>query len=125
MEFTNDKINNHYVVAATGRLDTDTAGEFLEQCDKWLQLGEINVVVDMSGIEYISSSGLRSVLISAKKLRAKGGNLVFCELRGMVEDVFKITGFASMFQIFATRELAVRDKINSSESLRDGELNRC
>lgn len=109
MEFSNNKTDNYYVVTVTGRLDAATAGEFEEQCDKWLYQDEIHIVVDMGGVEYISSAGLRIILISAKKLRAKGGDLFFCELKGMVADVFKMTGFAAMFQIFETRAQAISD----------------
>lgn len=107
MEFTNTKIDEYYVVDVSGRLDATTACEFEEQCDKWLAENEIRVVVDMEKVEYISSAGLRSILTSAKKLRAKGGELYFCGLTGMVADVFKMSGFAAMFKIFETREQAI------------------
>lgn len=107
MEFTNEKMGNYYVVGVDGRLDATTSGEFEAQCDSWLSLNEHQIVVDMSGVEYISSAGLRSILTSAKKLKAKGGNLHFCGMAGMVADVFKMSGFAAMFQIFDTKEQAI------------------
>lgn len=109
MEFTNDKMGDYYVVAAAGRLDATTSGEFEEQCDQWLSQDEIHIVVDMGGVEYISSAGLRSILTSAKKLKAREGDLRFCNLAGMVADVFKMSGFAAMFKIFETREQAISD----------------
>jgi len=109
MEFTNNKLGDYYVVDVAGRLDATTSHEFEEQCDRWLSRDEIRIVVDMSGVEYISSAGLRSILSSAKKTRARGGDLFFCELTGMVADVFKMSGFAAMFRIFETREQAVSD----------------
>lgn len=107
MEFTNEKIDDCYVVAVSGRLDATTAGKFEEQCDKWLSQDQLHIVVDMGQVEYISSAGLRSILTSAKKLRAKGGDLLFCELKGMVAEVFKMSGFAAMFKISETREQAI------------------
>ncbi|NOQ46532.1 MAG: anti-sigma factor antagonist [Desulfobulbaceae bacterium] len=109
MEFTTDKIGDYYVVSVTGRLDATTAGEFEEQCDQWLSQDEIHIVVDMAGVEYISSAGLRSILTSAKKLKGRKGDLRFCNLAGMVADVFKMSGFAAMFKIFETREQAISD----------------
>ena len=74
---------------------------------QWLSQDTIHVVVDMSKVEYISSAGLRSILASAKNLRARGGDLYFCRFTGMVADVFKMFGFAAMFQFFDTREQAI------------------
>ncbi len=108
MEFTNEKNNTFYVVAITGRLDASSAGELDIECDKWLAQDETNVILDLGGVEYISSAGLRSILSSAKKLRAKEGELLFCELEGMVADVFQMSGFAAMFSIFDTKEQALQ-----------------
>ena len=107
MDFFSKKNGAYYVLGVVGRLDATTSHEFEEQCSTWLSLGEKCIVVDMSGVEYISSAGLRSILTSAKKTRAEGGDLYFCGLTGMVADVFKLSGFAAIFKIFDTREQAV------------------
>ncbi len=107
MNFSETKIDNTFVLDVSGRLDATTASEFEEQCDNWLALDEIHIVIDLSGVDYISSAGLRSLLTSAKKTRAKGGDLLFCGLQGMVADVFKMSGFESIFKIFETREQAI------------------
>ena len=109
MQFTNHKVGDYYVVEVGGRLDTVTSRQFDEQCENWLSQGRVQVVVDMSGVEYISSAGLRSVLSAAKKLRGRGGDLFFCGLQGMVADVFTMSGFTTMFKIFTTREQALSD----------------
>lgn len=106
MEFSGEKTGDYYVVDVSGRLDATTSGEFEAECDKWLEQGETKIVVDMGGVEYISSAGLRSILTSAKKLKAVSGELRFCGLSGMVADVFKMSGFAAMFQIFESRDQA-------------------
>ena len=72
-----------------------------------MEAEEYQILVDMSAVEYISSAGLRGILTSAKKLKAKGGNIQFCGLQGMVADVFKMSGFAAMFQIFDNKEQAI------------------
>jgi anti-sigma B factor antagonist len=107
MEFTNIKMADYYVVDVMGRLDATTSSEFEKQCDDWIVAEEYQILVNMDGVEYISSAGLRGILTSAKKIRAKGGDLRFCGLQGMVADVFKMSGFASMFQVFASKEQAI------------------
>lgn len=106
MEFNSAKIVDYYVVDVAGRLDATTACEFEQQCDTWIAAEEYQIVVDMNAVEYISSAGLRGILTSAKKLKAKGGNIRFCGLQGMVADVFKMSGFGAMFQVFDNKELA-------------------
>jgi anti-sigma B factor antagonist len=109
MDFTHTKSGKYYVVEVSGRLDATTYQEFEEQCDDWLKQDETHIIVDMNGVDYISSAGLRSILTSAKKTRSRGGDIYFCCLNGMVSEVFTMSGFASMFKIFESRELAAND----------------
>lgn len=109
MDFNATKAGNIYVVDVAGRLDATTANEFEQQCDTWIGAGEYQVLIDMTAVEYISSAGLRGILTSAKKLKAQQGNIRFCGLQGMVADVFKMSGFAAMFQVFDSKEQATSD----------------
>lgn len=90
---------NLTLVTVTGRMDAVTAPDFEKTCQALMQKGKIDIVAELSALDYISSAGLRSILSAAKKLRGKGGNLRFCGLSGMVKEVFKISGFQSMFTI--------------------------
>jgi anti-anti-sigma factor len=62
--------------------------------------GEKILLLLMNKLEYISSAGLRSILAIAKVLKTKEGKLVFAGIQGPVKDVFKISGFGSIFTIF-------------------------
>jgi len=107
MNFTNTQNGDTLVVNVTGRMDAITAPEFDAQCQSWIEAGNIKVVVDLSGLEYISSAGLRSILAAAKKLKGAKGELLFSGLSGMVEEVFNVSGFAAMFSIYKTTEEAL------------------
>ncbi|MBW2187847.1 MAG: STAS domain-containing protein [Deltaproteobacteria bacterium] len=107
MDFNNTKMGDYYVVDVAGRLDATTSSEFEQQCDIWMEAEEYQILIDMSAVEYISSAGLRGILTSAKKIKGKAGNIRFCGLQGMVADVFKMSGFAAMFQIFDSKEQAI------------------
>ncbi len=65
------------------------------------------MIINLSDLEYISSAGLRSILAIAKVLKAKGGKMIFACLKGTVKDVFKISGFGSIFQIYDSEEEAL------------------
>lgn len=99
MKIESSKKGIAVVIKVLGRMDAVTAPEFEKECDGWLAKGEKSFVVDLGGLEYISSAGLRSILATAKKLKAAQGNIHFCNLSGMVQEVFTISGFSSMFPI--------------------------
>lgn len=107
MEFDNKKNGDALVVMVSGRMDAITAPEFDAQCQGWIDASETKIVVDLSGLEYISSAGLRSILAAAKKVKGAQGELLFSGLSGMVEEVFSVSGFSAMFKLYATPEDAL------------------
>lgn len=107
MDFTRTNHGERLLLAVSGRMDALSAGEFETECDARLAAGEKRLVVDLSGLEYISSAGLRSILASAKKIKAQGGELAFCALAGIVAEVFAVSGFAKLLPVFPTREEAL------------------
>jgi len=108
MEFASNKQDQAMVISVTGRMDAVTAPEFEQECNKWIDEGERLLIIDLGGLEYISSAGLRSILATAKKLKAEQGQIRFCNLNGMVQEVFSISGFSSMFTICETSEEALK-----------------
>jgi len=87
------------VVALTGRFDAQSAGDAENAFVASLEGGAAKLLVDMDGVEYISSAGLRVLLSTAKKLSASGGKLVLAALKPYVREVFEVAGFTSIFQI--------------------------
>ncbi|MBI5520624.1 MAG: STAS domain-containing protein [Desulfovibrio sp.] len=107
MEFTETKEGAFLVLAVAGRMDTLTAPEFETRCAACLEAGNKRLVVDLAGLEYISSAGLRSILSAAKKLKAAGGDMAFCALTGIVAEVFAVSGFNKLLPVLPTREQAL------------------
>ena len=95
------------IIAVRGRLDATSAPVFEQRLADVIAQGATYVVVQCSGLVYISSAGLRSLLLSGKKLQAQQGRLVFAALQDRVQEVFEISGFSSIFQIFASEEAAL------------------
>jgi anti-anti-sigma factor len=69
--------------------------------------GNDRVVVDLSGVDYISSAGLRVMLTLAKRVRDRKGALALTGLEDAVRQVFELAGFLPLFRIEATRDAAV------------------
>jgi len=88
------------VVAAQGRLDARTAGEFQGRLSASIDGGETSVLLDFSDVTNISSAGLRSLLVAAKRLQGDNGQFAICGLTENVASVFKVSGFDAIIKIF-------------------------
>lgn len=95
------------LVALNGRLDGMTMSEVEQQFLQLIEQGRSQFVFDMSGLDYISSAGLRVMLLAVKKTRAIGGKLALFALSSNVDDVFQMSGFSTIFAIFATEDEAL------------------
>ena len=95
------------VVSASGRIDAMTAPAFETSLTDLIQEGRLYLVLDLGGVEYISSAGLRVILASAKSLKSKDGMLLLANAQGPVQEVFDISGFGSVFNIYDSVEAAL------------------
>lgn len=94
------------VLEPVGRLDSLTCREFEARLLPALS-GNEAVVVDCAKLEYISSAGLRVLLVAAKQNRTTGGRLALAALRDNLREVFDISGFSAIFAIHPTIEAAI------------------
>jgi anti-anti-sigma factor len=107
MELNGYKQEKYFIVKAGGRMDAISAPEFEKSCLEWIQQGETALVVDLGGLEYMSSAGLRSILVVGKKLKSIGGSLSFSSLTPNVAHVFSISSFGTLFPVYDTLEKAL------------------
>ena len=108
MEFRESKTGEFWVIELIGPLDTSRHFELQSKLLGIIEKGEKKIVVDCSGLTYISSSGLRILLVVLKKINAAGGVLRLAGLRDNIRDILIISGFTSIFSIFATLDEAVK-----------------
>ena len=87
------------VLTLAGRLDAVTAPEYEKTVRGLIDGGDCRFVVDFARLDYISSAGLRALLITAKLLKGKGGQVGFASIGGAVKEVFDISGFGSLFSM--------------------------
>jgi anti-anti-sigma factor len=90
-----------------GRLDLHGAAVLESYAQQRLTAGDQRLVLDLSGVDYISSAGLRALLVVAKKVQAINGRLVLCALTPMVLNVMTISGFQQLLKICTTQAEAV------------------
>lgn len=86
------------VITVTGRLDTISSPEF-DKAIAALPDNTGDIVIDCSGMEYISSAGLRSFISLLKTRKAAGKQLTLKSLPSSIKSIFDMTGFTSLFCI--------------------------
>jgi anti-anti-sigma factor len=112
MEITEEKKGDVKVVVLRGRLDASTSPVLEKRIQTLLDQGESRLVFDFSELIYISSLGLRVLIMAAKSLQKKNGKLGFAALNETIYGVFKIAGFTSVFSIYPTLEEAIQHCTN-------------
>ena len=107
MEISSKTENNVLIVSVNGRIDAVTSPELESSIQELLDGGTNKLIMDLSELEYISSAGLRVILSTAKKLKALDGDILVANLQGPVMEVFEISGFSSIIQVFDSVENAL------------------
>lgn len=99
MQITTTNEAGASVIRVEGSMDAISVAEFDAEWKKVIEEGSTRVVVEMSGLEYISSAGLRGILMLAKTTKMKGIALAFAGMRDMVSDMFKLSGFLTILSV--------------------------
>lgn len=90
------------VLSPAGRLDYETANTFRQALLDHLAecaAGRNQIVVDLSGVEYISSVGLRALMVASKQAKTQNATLVLAGLQPLVREIFDISKFSLVFPI--------------------------
>ncbi len=107
MEITNSNVGEVRVVRITGNLDTQSFSNAQAKLTGLMDEGAKKILVDFEDLDYISSAGLRILLVVAKQLTSVGGELRICSLNEVVQDVFDISGFSTIFNVAPNRSAAL------------------
>ncbi len=107
MTITPTHAGDAVVLRVAGRLDALTSPEFEKTCQQHINSETRRMVLDFEGVEYISSAGLRAILLAGKTLHAGGGVLRLSGLHGTVKDTLEMAGFCALFPVFASTEAAL------------------
>lgn len=98
---------NTFILKVAGRIDGSNAGEFQSKIQDSLPQEASSVILDLSDLDYVSSAGLRVILLLAKDLKSKKGKLSMCSVAGPVKDVFTISGFSAIIPTYDNRASAL------------------
>ena len=107
VDISTEQQNEVTIVAAGGRLDVMGAPELETSCKKLIAEGAKQLLLDMASVEYISSAGLRTLLVLAKAMKIADGTLVLCNLTSAVREVMEISGFDTILSVTPDRSSAM------------------
>lgn len=105
MQISSRQFADVVVAAPVGRIDHHSAGKLEEALAPLLEKSGANkaaVVFDFSGVEYISSVGLRVLMIAAKQMRANEAKIAVAALQPVVSEIFSISRFDRVLDVFPT-----------------------
>ena len=107
MEIIAQSTDGIVIIEPRGRIDSNTAKSFEEVILAAIVPQAPAMVVDCTQLEYVSSAGLRVLLMAAKRIKAAKGRLALCGLKPHVQEVFDVSGFSTIFAIQAGRDAAL------------------
>jgi anti-sigma B factor antagonist len=102
-------MDNSSVVEVNGRVDSMSANQLGDALSNVIDDGHVKLVLDLSGVEYMSSAGLREIVTAVKKVKRASGDLRLAQPSDRVREVLEMAGLDTIIRIFPTQG----DAINS------------
>lgn len=99
-------MSTYCTFAPTGRIDASNAGVLEKDLLALMEASGPSVILDLGGLNYISSAGLRVLLLGAKSARAKGGKAVICSAPAAIAEVLKMSGFDKVIPLLSDHAAA-------------------
>ncbi|MDD1715961.1 MAG: STAS domain-containing protein, partial [Methanolinea sp.] len=115
MEILSEKTGGVLVLRCRGRLDGFGAGKLEEEANRTLHDDDRSLVVDMEGVSYLSSAGIRVLLVLQKKMKERGGKVSLASLGEFPRKVLDMAGFLTIFPHYGTVREAVTSAGRSTE----------
>lgn len=107
MEIRHDLKGDILILRLAGRLDALVSPEVEKQVFQFIDRGQHKIIMDFSGVDYISSAGMRVLLAVMKKLKNYKGHMILCSVVDNVMEVFRLAGFDHVLQIDRTEAEAL------------------
>ncbi len=108
MELNFRKIENVIIIYFRGRLDVHHSPDIEEELSRLISMEPTShFIINMADVEYISSSGLRVIVVAMKALKQNNRMMLICNINGAVRKVFEIVQFTDIFKIYESEEKAL------------------
>jgi anti-sigma B factor antagonist len=114
MEITHQALNRIDLITVSGRLDAASAPQLKQQIEQLFEAGRYRIVLDLADLNYIASPGLRVLIEARKRARDRkftdlegGGDVRLANMPDRIREVFDLTGFTSLFEVYPSTVEAV------------------
>lgn len=107
MELLTQVKNGVTIISVSGSLDAVSVNDFDAEWKKALENSAAKILIELQGVNYISSAGLRGILLLAKTAKQKQTPLAFSGMQAMVADMFKLSGFYTILTTYPTEAAAL------------------
>ena len=107
MAISTERDGSVLTIRAQGRIDGSNAADFLASVEGVIDRNDTGVILDFGDLNYISSAGLRIILLIAKDLRQRSVKFAVCSLSRSVEQIFMISGFDQIIDLHSDSAAAV------------------
>lgn len=108
MEMIEESQGKTTIVTVKGRLDSNMSKSFETRLMELAEAPGASLVIDLAQVAYVSSAGLRVLLLAVRKVKAGKGKIALCAIQAQVREVFDISGLSSVFAIHPDRGAAVQ-----------------
>src|SRR6476660_9298695 len=100
MQISESAENGVILLVPQGRIDGSTAEPFKQKLLATISDSPIRMVIDFAQVDFISSIGLRVLVVTAKRIAAVRGKMAFCNVNGSIREVFDLAGFTAVAALF-------------------------
>ncbi|MCX7349324.1 MAG: STAS domain-containing protein [Alphaproteobacteria bacterium] len=99
MNILQRQIDGITLVDISGRVDSSVSGQVMDQLNGIVSSGVTKLVVNLKQVSYISSAGLRSILVAAKLVKSDNGEMRLCQPNDLVRKTLEESGFSNLIRI--------------------------
>jgi anti-sigma B factor antagonist len=107
MDISREAYKRVTVITVTGRVDSSTADQFEAAVNDELKSGQRNLIFDLNEVDFLSSAGLRILVMSRKEAQKGGGVVRLAQPSDRVKETLEIAGLDVLFESFPSREEAI------------------
>jgi len=109
MEMSQREVNGVLILSPKGNLDFNQATSFQDTATAEIEKGAKKVLINFTELSFISSAGLRVLIVLAKLLQQKNGTFALALMNEQILEVFSISGFEKLFTIYSSEEEALKN----------------
>ncbi len=109
MKVKQERLNDVAICTPEGEININTSPELRKIFEGLVRSNEKKVLINFTGVAYIDSSGLATLIEMLQRLKSIGGRMRFSNMEQKIKNIFEITKLYKLFEIFDNQEAALND----------------